>query len=130
MPPGNVAFLLALPVLMEERGKIWSTWAKVVSVDLICKTFWSSLFAHLQPPGRLLLAGSLHKMRPVRGGDGDRKGVAGHVVRACHLHHLVHVDACLQELGMSANRRPTCAGRASALQQRAFALLAIGMLTR
>ena len=25
MPPGNVAFLFALPVLMEERGKIWST---------------------------------------------------------------------------------------------------------
>ena len=42
MPPGNVAFLLALPVLMEERGKIWSTWAKVVSVDLICKTFFFS----------------------------------------------------------------------------------------
>ena len=51
----------------------------------------------LQPPVGLLLAGALDEVDPLRGGDGHAVGVTRHLVSPRHLHHLVHVNACLRK---------------------------------
>ena len=54
----------------------------------------------LQPPVGLLLAGALHEVNALRCGDGHAVGVTRHLVRARHLHHLVHIDAGLKQTSL------------------------------
>lgn len=66
-------------------------------------------YQHVEPPFRLLRAGTLHERDTVRCGDGDRVRVAGDVVGRGHLQDLRHVDYGLWNcFGLQGEREWNC----------------------